>query len=165
MLSRACSLRVPGCVLGVWAGCHPHAAHVALSLSRHPAGPEPGRCGKGLPSQTQAACIDMSMFPGLFTVLNCRALAESPQRGGINHNSGRNDNSLLNSWPLRASVASWGRAIQIHLSSCTKCRVLWNGILMENSWTVIVCVCACTFWGLGVGAQLFHARFSRHYFH
>lgn len=37
----------------------------------------------------------MSMFPGLFTVLNCRALAESPPTRGINHNSERNDNSLF----------------------------------------------------------------------
>lgn len=84
--------------------------------------------GKGPPFQTQTACIDMSMFPGLFTVLNCRALAESSPRKGINHNSERNDNSFLNSWPHRVSMASPGRVI--HSSSCTKCRIPWNRILI-----------------------------------
>ena len=66
---------------------------------------------EGLPSQTQTACIAVPMFPGLFTVLNCRTLLESPPRRGIKHNSKRSDNSLLNSWPLRVSVASGGRVI------------------------------------------------------
>lgn len=83
---------------------------------------------EGPPSQTQTACIDMWMFPGLFTGLNCRTLAESPPTRGINHNSERNDNSLLNSRPLRVSVASWGRVM--HSSSCTKCRIPWNRILV-----------------------------------
>ena len=61
---------------------------------------------EGPPSQTQTACIAVSMFRGLFTVLNCRALLESPPRRGIKQNSKRSDNSLLNSWPRRVSVAS-----------------------------------------------------------
>lgn len=58
MLSYACSLPGPGLCARVWAGCHPHEAHVALSLSRHPAGWEPGRHGKGcLPKPKQPALI------------------------------------------------------------------------------------------------------------
>lgn len=60
---------------------------------------------EGPPSQTQTACTAVSMFLGLFTVLNCRVLLESPPRRRIKHISERNDNSLLNSWPLRVGVA------------------------------------------------------------
>lgn len=114
--------------------------------------------GEGPPFQTQTACIDMSMFPGLFTALDCRALAESSPRKGINHNSERNDNSFLNSWPRRVSMASPGRVI--HSSSCTKCRIPWNRILIYCSQTlqacespVILCRPLCVrgayFWGGG----------------
>lgn len=78
---------------------------------------------EGRLSQTQRACIDMSMLPGLFTVPNCWALAESPPRRGINWE--RNDNSLLNSWSLGAA---WGRVIysQVHAWSA--------GLSEKESW-------------------------------
>lgn len=47
----------------VWAACHPHGAHVALSLSRHPAGLEPGLPQEGQPSRTRTACADRAALP------------------------------------------------------------------------------------------------------
>ena len=76
-----------------------------------PAGPEPGLRGKGCLPKPKRPVLLCWCSRGLFTGLNCRALLESPPRRGIKYNSERGDNSLLNSWPLRVSVASGGRVI------------------------------------------------------